>query len=459
MARVLDLESYRNFDLEECIQDKIETRVVDETGLSSPISISLIIPVRFGEVKGESDWGLEERTFNRILREVSQLVDLGYLDELIVVDGTTGPERRPDFRVLQQVVRIAYEEIGLFHDQVEMLHRYKVQGEMARRGYADFFVKVVHQFDRNMQKVLLRYGVSGLVGAFGVPRGKGAALWLSVPIASGDVVTYVDADIVNFQKEFVVALTHPILYSWHVEEPTVKFVKAYYDRVTLVEGQGEGIFGGRVCRLLARPLLELLSKHGLYPGIDAFRYPLAGEFAIARRVAKRLRFTNDYTIEVAMLTQLYKLMGAEAMAQVSLDVFYHIGQAFPALAKMAEQIAGYVLGELLSAGVSPDEILKEYKEAAERQIKEDVKVAQALAERVEDMAVRHSEEEDRKRLAEYLSILERVLKARGTTAGTQVFPSWNEIDKATGNYVQISRMLRRRAVQSTWARLVEAGYV
>ena len=128
MTRVLDLESYRNFDLEECIQDKVEARVVDETGLSSPISISLVVPVRFGEVKGEEDWGLEERTFNRILREVSQLVDLGYLDELIVIDGTMGPERRPDFRVLQQVVRIAYEEIGLFHDQVEMLHKYKVQG-------------------------------------------------------------------------------------------------------------------------------------------------------------------------------------------------------------------------------------------------------------------------------------------------------------------------------------------
>lgn len=459
MARVLDLESYRNFDLEECIQDKVEARVVDETGLSSPISISLVVPVRFGKVKGEEDWGLEERTFNRILREVSQLVDLGYLDELIVIDGTVGPDRRPDFRVLQQVVRIAYEEIGLFHDQVEMLHKYKVQGEMARRGYADLFVKVVHQFDRNLQKVLLRYGVSGLVGAFGVPRGKGAALWISMPIASGDVVAFVDADIVNFQKEFVVALTHPILYSWHVEEPTVKFVKAYYDRVTFTEGQEAGIYGGRVCRILARPLLELLSKHGLYPGIDAFKYPLAGEFAIARRVAKRLQFTNDYTIEMAMLTQLYRLVGPEAMAQVSLDVFYHIGQPYPALTEMAEQIAGYVIRELLEAGVNPDTIIQDFKQAGERRIQKDAQVAKDLAKRVQDVKLNHTPEDDRKHLADYLGILKRLLAEGQPQLRTQVFPSWTAINQATGNYVQISRMLRRRAVQSTWTRLVEAGYV
>ncbi len=459
MPKVLDLESYRNFDIEECIQDKIDTRVVDETGLSAPISISLVVPVRFGEVRTEEEWGLEERTFNRILREVSQLVDLGYLDELIVVDGTVGPERRPDFRVLQQVVRIAYEEIGLFHDQVEMLHKYKVQGEMARRGYADLFVKVVHQFDRNLQKVLLRYGVSGLVGAFGVPRGKGAALWISVPIASGDVVAFVDADIVNFQKEFVVALTHPILYSWHVEEPTVKFVKAYYDRVTLVEGKGEGIYGGRVCRLLARPLLTLLSQHGLYPGIDAFKYPLAGEFAIARNLAKRLQFTNDYTIEMAMLTQLYKLIGPEAMAQVSFDIFYHIGQAYGALTRMAEQIAAYVVRELLGAGVSPEELLQGFRRAAERRLEEDAAIARELMQRVDDVEVRHAVEDDRQRLQDYLGIVERLLAGETGEVRTQVFPSWAAIDEATRNYVQISRMLRRRAVQSTWTRLVEAGYI
>lgn len=459
MSRVLDLESYRNLDVEECIQDKIATRVVDETGLSAPISISLVVPVRFGEARSEEEWGLEEQTFNRILREVSQLVDLGYLDELIVVDGTVGPERRPDFRVLQQVVRIAYEEIGLFHDQVEMLRKYKVQGELARRGYADLFVKVIHQFDRNLQKVLLRYGVSGLVGAFGVPRGKGAALWISVPIASGDVVAFVDADIVNFQKEFVVALTHPILYSWHVEEPTVKFVKAYYDRVTLVEGKGEGIYGGRVCRLLARPLLSLLSKHELYPGIDAFKYPLSGEFAIARNLAKRLRFTNDYTIEMAMLTQLYKFIGPEAMAQVSLDVFYHIGQAWEALTRMAGQIASYVVGELRAAGVSEEEILAGFREVAERRLAEDARRAEELSRRVEDVAVHHAPEEDRGRLEVYLRIMEELLSGEKERPRTQVFPAWAAIDQATRNYVQISRMLRRRAVQSTWTRLVEAGYV
>jgi len=188
-------------------------------------------------------------------------------------------------------------------------------------------------------------------------------------------------------------------------------------------------------------------------------YPLPGVFAIARLVANGLQFTNDYTIEMAMLTQLYRLVGPEAMAQVSLDVFYHIGQPYPALTEMAVQIAGYVIRELLEAGVNPDTIIQDFKQAGERRIQKDVQVAKDLAKRVQDVKLNHTPEDDRKHLADYLGILKRLLAEGQPQLRTQVFPSWTAINQATGNYVQISRMLRRRAVQSTWTRLVEAGYV
>ncbi|RLE30918.1 hypothetical protein DRJ54_01695 [Candidatus Acetothermia bacterium] len=126
---------------------------------------------------------------------------------------------------------------------------------------------------------------------------------------------------------------------------------------------------------------------------------------------------------------------------------------------MAEQIAAYVVRELLGAGVSPEELLQGFRRAAERRLEEDAAIARELMQRVDDVEVRHAVEDDRQRLQDYLGIVERLLAGETGEVRTQVFPSWAAIDEATRNYVQISRMLRRRAVQSTWTRLVEAGYI
>ena len=55
--------------------------------------------------------------------------------------------------------------------------------------------------------------------------GKGEALWRSVAATSGDIVVFVDADLLQFSASTVTGLLHPLL-----AEPTIALVKATYDR-------------------------------------------------------------------------------------------------------------------------------------------------------------------------------------------------------------------------------------
>ena len=160
-SKVLDLGDYRRFDFGECLKEKFATFVLDEGGLSSPLSISLVIPTKF---EPEGILEIEEETLHKILKQCSELVDTGFLDEIVIMGATLKKGGTPDFSILQNVVRIAYEELGLFKEQVDLLNKYRSQNEKAKRGLTDFFLKVVHQFDGNMSKLLAKYGVFGVFG-------------------------------------------------------------------------------------------------------------------------------------------------------------------------------------------------------------------------------------------------------------------------------------------------------
>ena len=113
---MLDLKSYKNYALNIRIKEKIKTSVLDEGGLSSPLAISLVIPTKFAS---DGILELEEDTLHRILSQCSELVDVGYLDEIIIMGATLDEKGHADFRVLQNIVKIAYEELGLFKEQVD----------------------------------------------------------------------------------------------------------------------------------------------------------------------------------------------------------------------------------------------------------------------------------------------------------------------------------------------------
>lgn len=460
--RVLDLGDHHRFKFEECIKEKFNTFVLDEGGLSSPLAISLIIPTKY---EPEGILEIEEETLHRILAQCSELVDAGYLDEIIIMGATRKEGGQPDFGVLQNVTRIAYEELGLFKEQVDLLNKYKSQNQKAKRGLIDFFLKVVHQFDENIPKLLAKYGVFGAAGYFGILPGKGSGIWLTIPIARGDILCFVDADIVDFKKEYVTGLCHPIIYSWNVQEAAIKFVKAYYNRITVTKTDSHAtVLGGRICRLLAVPLLKSIADtFKLYLGLDKTRYPLAGEFAISRDVIEQLNFPNTYAVETSVLFQIYDLIGPSSMAQLDLGIYRHIGQPFTDLEPMAYQIADSVLrvvDEKLGRGLTNEEreqLLTSFEETSSQLIDEHAKTASRLKEKEENLTYSREKDEEKTRMLK--NVISDVLTGKSKEKRPRYFslPSWRRVNERTGDYFVLNEMLRRRTNQSTWSRLKECG--
>jgi glucosyl-3-phosphoglycerate synthase len=192
-----------------------------------------------------------------------------------------------------------------------------------------------------------------LLPQFGAVRGKGDAMWRALSVLEGEVVCFLDADTRDFSAHFATGLLGPL-----VCEAGVSFVKAFYRRpfehagVTLPEG------GGRVNHLLARPALELF-----YPELAGVRQPLAGEVAARRELLENIPFTTGYGVEIAMLLDVWGLLGGEGVAQVDLEVHRNSHQSLQALAPMARTVLATVARRLERdgrlSGLEADEALVE----------------------------------------------------------------------------------------------------
>ena len=172
--------------------------------------------------------------------------------------------------------------------------------------------------------------------AYGDVPGKGEALWKALYATNGDVVVFVDADLREFDAQFVVGLLGPLL-----TDPGVGFVKAVYDRPLATHERVLPAGGGRVTELVARPLLNV---H--WPLLAGFVQPLAGEYAARRTLLEKVPFASGYGVEVGMLIDLLELAGLDAMAQVDLGRRVHRNQDDAALGRMATQVLLTVLRRL-----------------------------------------------------------------------------------------------------------------
>jgi glucosyl-3-phosphoglycerate synthase len=169
---------------------------------------------------------------------------------------------------------------------------------------------------------------SDLLPELGDRPGKGEALWKSLAATSGDLVVFIDADLVSFSADYVIGLLGPLL-----TDPTVAFVKGTYDRPLALSGSYEPSGGGRVTELVARPLLNQF-----WPQLAGFVQPLGGEYAARREILERVPFAGGYGVELGLLVDIYEMAGLDAMAQVDLGRRVHRHQPDEALAVMAGQV-------------------------------------------------------------------------------------------------------------------------
>jgi glucosyl-3-phosphoglycerate synthase len=179
-----------------------------------------------------------------------------------------------------------------------------------------------------------------LMAEMGPVLGKGDAMWRALPVLLGELVVFLDADSEGFSEHFATGLLGPL-----VCEQGVQFVKAFYRRPLEHEGISLPEGGGRVNHLMARPALSVF-----YPELGAVRQPLAGEVAARRELLERVPFATGYGVEIAMLIDVWRAVGLDAIAQVDLEVHRNRHQPLSALTEMSETVLATVVRRLVSEG-------------------------------------------------------------------------------------------------------------
>ncbi|MBB3677013.1 glucosyl-3-phosphoglycerate synthase [Modestobacter versicolor] len=163
--------------------------------------------------------------------------------------------------------------------------------------------------------------------------GKGEALWKSLAATTGDLVVFMDSDLLGDVSHYVPGLLTPLL-----TDPRVDYVKGCYTRPLTVDGVHRPAGGGRVTELTARPLLN-----ALWPELAGFVQPLGGEYAGRRSALEQVPFVSSYGVEVGLLIDLLQVCGLQGLAQVDLGTRTHSHQTDEALGKMAGQIVNTLL--------------------------------------------------------------------------------------------------------------------
>ncbi|MEN8174193.1 MAG: glycosyl transferase [Pseudomonadota bacterium] len=167
-----------------------------------------------------------------------------------------------------------------------------------------------------------------------------------------EVAALHDCDILTYSRELPARLLYPLA------NPNFdfKFCKGYYARIT-----GDRL-SGRVTRLFLTPLIRALKKivgpMEFLEFLDAFRYPLSGEFSFKLDEIRRLRIPGDWGLEVGVLSEVYRNVQLREVCQVDIaDEYDHKHQEISAededkgLSRMSIEITKSIFRKLATEGV------------------------------------------------------------------------------------------------------------
>ncbi len=175
-----------------------------------------------------------------------------------------------------------------------------------------------------------------LLPDYGARVGKGEALWKSLLVTHGDIIVWIDTDIVNIHPRFVYGVLGPLLL-----QPELQYVKGFYRRPLRNGAKLQAGGGGRVTELMARPLINLF-----YPELSGVIQPLSGEYGGRRSALEQVPFFSGYGVEIGMLIDILEKFGLPALAQVDLLERIHHNQPLEALSKMSFVILQAVMRKL-----------------------------------------------------------------------------------------------------------------
>lgn len=432
---------------------KNENYVTDESG-RRPVAISVVMPT----------FNKNDRVYNRtvlnIIRELGGLIDEGIIDEVVIAEGSRTEDGNPDFSFIEFLLAAAIKSSRTFEREVEFI-RSMPEGKLkALQGRYDFSFRILHQVDPDLHRIYLKHKILTEEEIETVKEGKGGNIWFSVPVTYGDIVCFIDSDIVSFKKHYIKGLCHPILVGWKSEctidedMSDVIFTKATYIRQHKVPGGF--ILGGRLSRLFGIPMFDLLARKGIFNGLETITYPFSGECAITRRKLNELQFSNGYDIEVSILCQLWNNCGIDKMAQYDFGLFRHIPGDEKHVEDMLLEISMALFYWIRTYGLEEklgdiDRLLEDYKKTALGMIKVYEKTAAdsptEIVYNVENMGM------DKRRIMKYSKIIEEgYLLSR--IKKPKLLKPWSEIkkqmDSTTGySYQNLKAVLQNRVNKFT----------
>ncbi len=184
-------------------------------------------------------------------------------------------------------------------------------------------------------------------------NGKGLNVWMMMGFVLSDQSAYAfafhDCDIVNYSREIPARLFYPIVHPAFDYE----FNKGYYSRVT-------DRLHGRATRLFYTPFIKSLEKvFGKSEYLDymsSFRYALSGEFAFVRSLARTIRISPTWGLEVSTLSEVYHNTSKKRICQSEImENYEHKHQDFGGedggISKMAKEIAETIFRVMSQNGV------------------------------------------------------------------------------------------------------------
>lgn len=186
-------------------------------------------------------------------------------------------------------------------------------------------------------------------------KGKGRNVWTMIGYGMTNKSNYAfalhDCDIVNYDRRIPARLFFPIVH------PALdfEFNKGYYSRVT-------DKLHGRATRLFYAPLLAAIEKtvgsSAYLEYMKSFRYALSGEFAFIRTMARGIRISPTWGLEVATLSEVFDNVSSKRICQSEImDTYEHKHQDLGSkdddggIVKMANEIAQAIFRVMAQKGV------------------------------------------------------------------------------------------------------------
>ncbi|RJR49200.1 MAG: glycosyl transferase [Desulfobacteraceae bacterium] len=185
--------------------------------------------------------------------------------------------------------------------------------------------------------------------------GKGRSVWMAMGyiLAEKDVYAIAthDSDILNYEREMLARLVYPVVH----QATEFEFSKGYYSRV-------RGKFYGRVTRLFYTPLIRTLRRiigFNLFLSyLDSFRYALSGEFSLVASLARGIRISPTWGLEVSLLSEVYQRASIDRVCQVEIAKEYEHkhqilekGKPHDGLIRMAADIGKALFRVLAQGGI------------------------------------------------------------------------------------------------------------